>query len=195
MWSCSDRWPVLQVDNTLKLQVKIKRPQFSLEASNRWWWEKAILSCQLKLSPVKSFIVTMPCFDILAALPTLAITAVLHVENNPISAVTPWLPRNYRHPQTRAVLSQMNNGDRYKMQLKTLWNTPALKTSINIPREHESIDIDVGLGNGTAWRHALQDLRSLSERAVGHGKYLPNLSRTHRIYQRQSYTHVVGPLN
>ena len=33
--SCSDRCPVLQVDMTLKLQVKIKRPEFILEASNR----------------------------------------------------------------------------------------------------------------------------------------------------------------
>jgi len=27
---------------TLKLQVKIKRPDFSLEASNIWWWDKTI---------------------------------------------------------------------------------------------------------------------------------------------------------
>jgi len=26
----------------LKLQVKIKRPEFTLEASNRWWQDKTI---------------------------------------------------------------------------------------------------------------------------------------------------------
>jgi len=31
---------------TLKLQVKIKRPQFTLEAaSNRWWQDKTNASC------------------------------------------------------------------------------------------------------------------------------------------------------
>ena len=33
---------MLQVDKTLKLQVKIKRPEFTLEASNIWWQDKTI---------------------------------------------------------------------------------------------------------------------------------------------------------
>jgi len=33
---------VLQVDMALKLQVKIKRLEFTLEASNRWWQDKTI---------------------------------------------------------------------------------------------------------------------------------------------------------